>query len=98
LEAKSRIDYQTKEESKESAAVVGRKQNSAQEASDHRNVIDRSEDILQIEHTRHHSFWSFLVNLLADLIAYCWHEKKPTFNRNVKELSAFGQFGFVSYP
>lgn len=49
-------------------------------------VIDQLKNISQIEHTRHRSFWNFLVNLLAGLIAYCWREKKPALNYNVKEL------------
>jgi hypothetical protein len=49
-------------------------------------VIDQLKNISQIEHTRHRSFWNFLVNLLAGLIAYCWREKKPSLNYNVKEL------------
>lgn len=48
-------------------------------------VVDQLKNISQIEHTRHRSFWNFLVNLLAGLIAYCWREKKPALNYNVKE-------------
>ncbi len=50
-------------------------------------VIDQLKNISQIEHTRHRSFWNFLVNLVAGLVAYTWREKKPTLNLNVKELS-----------
>lgn len=49
-------------------------------------VFDQLKNISQIEHTRHRSFWNFLVNLAAGLIAYTWREKKPSLNYNVKEL------------
>ena len=49
-------------------------------------IIDQLKNISQIEHTRHRSFWNFLVNLLAGLIAYSWREKKPALNYDVKEL------------
>lgn len=49
-------------------------------------VIDQLKNISQIEHTRHRSFWNFLVNLVSGLIAYSWREKKPTLSYNVKEL------------
>ncbi len=49
-------------------------------------VIDQLKNISQIEHTRHRSFWNFLVNLLAGLIAYSLREKKPSLNSDVKEL------------
>lgn len=49
-------------------------------------VIDQLKNISQIEHTRHRSFWNFLVNLVSGLIAYSWREKKPALNYNVKEL------------
>ncbi len=49
-------------------------------------IIDQLKNISQIEHTRHRSFWNFLVNLLAGLIAYSWREKKPGLNPDVKEL------------
>jgi hypothetical protein len=50
-------------------------------------VFDQLKNISQIEHTRHRSFWNFLVNLASGLIAYSWREKKPSLNYNVKELS-----------
>jgi hypothetical protein len=40
---------------------------------------------IQIEHTRHRSLWNFLGNVAAGLIAYTWHEKKPSLNIRVKE-------------
>lgn len=50
------------------------------------SVFDQLKNISQIEHTRHRSFWNFLVNLAAGLIAYSWREKKPSLNYNVKDL------------
>jgi len=50
------------------------------------SVFDQLKNISQIEHTRHRSFWNFLVNLTAGLIAYSWREKKPSLHYNVKEL------------
>lgn len=49
-------------------------------------IFDQLKNISQIEHTRHRSFWNFLVNIIAGLAAYSWREKKPTLNYNVKEL------------
>jgi hypothetical protein len=49
-------------------------------------VFDQLKNISQIEHTRHRSFWNFLVNIIAGLAAYSWREKKPSLNYNVKEL------------
>lgn len=49
-------------------------------------VFDQLKNISQIEHSRHRSFWNFLVNVVAGLIAYTWREKKPSLNYNVKEL------------
>ncbi len=48
-------------------------------------VIDQLKNISQIEHTRHRSFWNFLVNIVAGLTAYTWREKKPRLNFDVKE-------------
>ena len=50
-------------------------------------VFDQLKNISQIEHSRHRSFWNFLVNILAGLAAYSWREKKPCLNYNVKEFS-----------
>ncbi len=50
-------------------------------------VIDQLKNISQIEHTRHRSFWNFLVNLVSGLIAYSWREKKPALSYEVNELS-----------
>lgn len=48
-------------------------------------VNDQLKNISQIEHTRHRSLWNFLGNVAAGLIAYTWHEKKPSLNIRVKE-------------
>lgn len=50
-------------------------------------VFDQLKNISQIEHTRHRSFWNFLVNIIAGLAAYSWREKKPNLNYNVKEIA-----------
>lgn len=52
-------------------------------------IFDQLKNISQIEHTRHRSFWNFLVNVNAGLAAYTWREKKPSLNYNVKELAIF---------
>ena len=49
------------------------------------SVFDQLKNISQIEHTRHRSFWNFLVNLIAGLTAYALREKKPSLNYDVKE-------------
>ena len=49
-------------------------------------VFDQLKNISQIEHTRHRSFWNFLVNIIAGLAAYTLREKKPGLNYSVKEL------------
>ena len=41
-------------------------------------IHDQLKNISQIEHTRHRSPLSFLVNLFAGLIAYCLQPKKPS--------------------
>ncbi len=50
-------------------------------------VFDQLKNISQIEHSRHRSFWNFLVNIIAGLAADSWREKKPNLNYNVKELA-----------
>lgn len=42
------------------------------------SITDQLKNISQIEHTRHRSFWNFLGNLVAGLIAYTWHPTKPS--------------------
>lgn len=49
-------------------------------------IFDQLKNISNIEHTRHRSFWNFLVNLASGLIAYSWREKKPSLNYNTKAL------------
>jgi hypothetical protein len=41
-------------------------------------VNDQIKNICQIEHTRHRSVASLIVNLIAALIAYTYQEKKPS--------------------
>lgn len=47
----------------------------------HRTLIetvnDELKNLCQIEHTRHRSINSFMINLMAALIAYCLMPKKP---------------------
>jgi hypothetical protein len=42
------------------------------------SINDQLKNISQIEHTRHRSLASFMVNLVAGLIAYCHQPKKPS--------------------
>lgn len=49
------------------------------------SVFDQLKNISQIEHSRHRSFWNFLVNIIAGLTAYALREKKPSLNYDVKE-------------
>jgi len=42
------------------------------------SVIDQLKNISQIEHTRHRSLASLMVNLICGLIAYCHQPKKPS--------------------
>jgi transposase len=46
------------------------------------SVIDQLKNISQIEHSRHRSVTSFLVNLLCGLIAYARQPKKPSLGRD----------------
>ena len=46
-----------------------------------KSVIDQLKNISQIEHSRHRSVTSFLVNLLCGLIAYARQPKKPSLGR-----------------
>jgi hypothetical protein len=43
-------------------------------------VFDKLKNLCQIEHTRHRSLFSFLVNLMAGINAYCLSDNKPTLN------------------
>jgi hypothetical protein len=44
--------------------------------------------ICQIEPSRHRSVFNFLVNLIAGLIAYTYHEKNPSLDLEFKGLPA----------
>jgi len=46
-------------------------------------VIDQLKNISQVEHSRHRSVTSFMVNLLCGLIAYAHQPKKPSLGRDV---------------
>jgi hypothetical protein len=50
--------------------------------------MDQLKNISQIEHSRHRSFFNFLVNLLAGLVAYTYHETKPALDLLFKGLPA----------
>lgn len=52
------------------------------------SVIEQLKHISQIEHSRHRSPTNFVVNLLAGLIAYCHHDKKPSIAIDDSILSA----------
>jgi len=41
-------------------------------------VFDELKNLCQIEHTRHHSGFNFVVNLMAGIIAYCLLNNKPS--------------------
>ena len=41
-------------------------------------ITDQLKNISQIEHTRHRSFFNFLVNVICGLIAYSHQDKKPS--------------------
>ena len=43
-------------------------------------VNDELKNICQVEHTRHRSFDNFITNLLSELIAYSFFDKKPSIN------------------
>ena len=43
-------------------------------------VFGQLKHIAQIEHTRHRSCISFMVNVIAGLIAYTFKDKKPSIN------------------
>jgi len=42
------------------------------------SINDELKNMVQIEHSRHRSFVNFLVNLIAELSAYCFFPKKPS--------------------
>jgi hypothetical protein len=51
-------------------------------------INDQLKNISQIEHTRHRSPVGFMVNLLGGLIAYTYHEKKPSLKINTRNISS----------
>ena len=50
-------------------------------------IIDQLKNISQIEHTWHRSTTNFLVNLIADLIAYTWQPNKPSLHLSNKDMA-----------
>lgn len=42
------------------------------------SVNDQLKNISQVEHTRHRSVWNFYGNIVAGLITYTFHERKPS--------------------
>ena len=55
------------------------------------SVNDQLKNICQIEHSRHRSPFNFLVNLIAGLIAYSYHPKKPALDVPNLDPKAFPQ-------
>ena len=51
-------------------------------------ITDQLKNISQIEHTRHRSLASFMVNLVCGLIAYCHQPKKPSLALDLPQLEA----------
>ena len=41
-------------------------------------VNDELKNMAQVEHSRHRSFGNFVVNILGDIVAYCYFPKKPS--------------------
>lgn len=52
------------------------------------SIIDQLKNISQIEHSRHRSPQSFLVNLLCGLIMYCQQPKKPSLSLHKETVLA----------
>ena len=50
-------------------------------------VFDQLKNISQIEHSRHRSPISFMLEVTAGLIAYVYQPKKPSLNLTKGELS-----------
>ncbi|MBD1914597.1 hypothetical protein H6F55_10040 [Phormidium sp. FACHB-322] len=57
-------------------------------------VNDQLKTLCWIEHSRHHSSFNFLVNLVSGLIAYTYHPDKPTLGIPDDELKALPQTAF----
>ena len=51
-------------------------------------INDQLKNISQIEHTRHRSLTGFMVNLSGGLIAYTYHEKKPSLKINTTDINS----------
>ena len=51
-------------------------------------VNDQLKNISQVEHTRHRSIVSFMVNIVAGLIAYTHQDKKPCINMDKTDYQA----------
>jgi hypothetical protein len=54
-------------------------------------VNDQIKNICQIEHSRHHSRFNFLANLVGGLIAYSYDPDKPSVNISDMERKALPQ-------
>ena len=52
------------------------------------SVNDQLKNISQIEHSRHRSFFNFLVNVLAGLVAYTYRETKSALDLLFQGLPA----------
>jgi Transposase DDE domain len=48
-------------------------------------VNDKLKNIYQIEHSHHRSIFDFLVNILAGLRAYTYHDKKQNLDLEFKD-------------
>ncbi len=48
-------------------------------------VNDKLKNICQIEHSHHRSIFNFLVKLLAGVLAYAYHQKKPSLDLDFKD-------------
>ena len=46
-------------------------------------VNDELKNIAQIEHSRHRSFYNFIVNALSAIVVYCYFEKNPLLKWNL---------------
>jgi hypothetical protein len=53
-----------------------------------KTINDQLKNISHIEHSRHRSMNSFILNLLAGLVAYCLKENKPRLNLTDVERNA----------
>ncbi len=65
----------------EAAVVIAKSRCDDSSGMDLDSVIEQLKNISQIEHSRHRSVTSFLVNLICGLIAYARQPKKPSLGR-----------------